>query len=132
MFACTKCNTPKPVSEFHKRSAVKRGHDAWCKSCKTIYRKGYYEDNYEKELLRSRKKSWNYQGFDLEHDEHERMMVEQNHCCKICGNRSTLHVDHDHQTGKVRGLLCPPCNKGLGHFKDNVEILQKAIDYLND
>lgn len=59
----------------------------------------------------------------------------QNHKCSICGDAITerqndTHWDHCHTTGKVRGALCLNCNYGLGNFKDNVEILEKAINYL--
>lgn len=50
-------------------------------------------------------------------------------CSKVEGTRKH-HIDHCHKTGKVRGLLCPSCNKGLGHFEDNIETMEKAIDYL--
>jgi hypothetical protein len=56
--------------------------------------------------------------------------------CDICGtpnpgkNRNNFSIDHDHNTGIVRGLLCHACNVGLGHFSDNIELLQKAIKYL--
>lgn len=54
--------------------------------------------------------------------------------CVICENKCPsgrrLAVDHDHKTGVIRGLLCINCNKGLGNFKDNTELLQKAISYL--
>lgn len=59
----------------------------------------------------------------------------QGNLCAICetdvgGLWRDLNIDHDHATDTVRGLLCDPCNKGLGFFKDNPENLQKAINYL--
>lgn len=51
-------------------------------------------------------------------------------CCQICGGTQRLSIDHDHNTGQVRGLLCSPCNTGLGGFKDNPLSLLKAIEYL--
>ena len=50
----------------------------------------------------------------------------------ICGKDEKLVVDHDHKTGKVRGLLCNHCNRGLGHFRDNVKFLEDAVKYLMD
>lgn len=55
--------------------------------------------------------------------------------CAICnttkpGRFDVFQVDHNHETGKVRGLLCASCNKGLGHFKDSVQLLIKAVRYL--
>jgi hypothetical protein len=47
-------------------------------------------------------------------------------------NSKRLGIDHDHTTGQVRGLLCDNCNPALGSFKDNIETLQKAIDYLKE
>ena len=54
--------------------------------------------------------------------------------CFICGNECpsgrSLAIDHDHKLGHIRGLLCVNCNKGLGNFKDNVQLLSQAIQYL--
>lgn len=62
------------------------------------------------------------------------MLAAQGGTCAICGKECDIHrnlaVDHDHESGKVRGLLCQNCNVGLGHFKDNPALLQQAIDYL--
>lgn len=55
--------------------------------------------------------------------------------CEICDielQDRTLSLDHNHETGELRGWLCPPCNSGLGHFRDNPELMKKAIDYLYD
>lgn len=53
-------------------------------------------------------------------------------CSKPCPSKKSLAVDHDHSTGLIRGLLCINCNKGLGNFKDNIELFKKAIQYLED
>lgn len=61
------------------------------------------------------------------------MLEGQYRQCAICSTGiaiDTLHFDHDHATGKPRGLLCALCNKGLGHFKDDPELLKRAVAYL--
>jgi hypothetical protein len=50
--------------------------------------------------------------------------------CEICGSEEKLVVDHDHNSGLVRGMLCNHCNRGLGHFRDDVARLEKAKQYL--
>jgi len=68
--------------------------------------------------------------------EYEKLMNNQNNKCAICGKEPNgyykrLGVDHDHVTGKVRGLLCPNCNTAVGLLKDDIVILSRAIDYLS-
>jgi hypothetical protein len=68
----------------------------------------------------------------------ERMLISQNGRCAICGEEISLvigvdnkaNVDHCHETDSTRGLLCTPCNQGLGRFKDSISIMEKAIEYL--
>lgn len=60
----------------------------------------------------------------------ERMAAEQNHRCLICHKEKDLAVDHCHRTGVVRGLLCHNCNKGIGHFFEDVETIKRAIEYI--
>lgn len=61
---------------------------------------------------------------------YKRFLANQNGVCAICGIVADFHVDRDHKTGAIRGLLCRACNVGLGFFKDDPETLQKAIKYL--
>jgi MinD superfamily P-loop ATPase len=76
------------------------------------------------------------QKYGLEYREYTELAAKQNNRCAICGTheseclRGVLYVDHDHATGKVRGLLCHGCNTILGIWKDDVEILRRAIAYL--
>jgi hypothetical protein len=111
-------------------------------------RKKRYPEHREKMLLRQKNKYKNdsnlrakilsrkyYYKYGITFEEKNRIVLQQENKCKICGNvfknaRDT-HVDHDHNTGKLREILCRKCNYGLGNFKDNVYIMQKAIDYLN-
>lgn len=60
------------------------------------------------------------------------MILMQRNACVICQEvfSKEPHVDHDHKTGEIRGLLCPRCNKGLGHFRDSIEFLDRAKEYL--
>lgn len=72
--------------------------------------------------------------FGITPEDYNQMFVTQNGLCAICLKPSrdgtNLRIDHNHETGKIRGLLCENCNFGLGHFKDNSEVLLSAVKYL--
>lgn len=72
--------------------------------------------------------------FGLSIEQYDSMMKAQNGVCMICKNPCAsgrrLAVDHDHETNRVRGLLCMACNQALGFFRDNVSLLKAAIAYL--
>jgi len=126
MKKCIKCNLEKPILEFPIRSNKRpRGE---CKVCSAIISKEYRKNNRSKMKLYEAK--WNY-GISL--NEAEILYKKQN--CDICGNlfkdTKTKHIDHCHLTTKVRGVLCMNCNHAIGKFKDDIFLLQKAIDYLN-
>lgn len=81
--------------------------------------------------------AWKRAGIkDMDYDRYLLMLEKQNHCCDICNkhiseiNRTHFDVDHDHNTGKVRGLLCTQCNSGIGKLQDSVSILSAALNYL--
>ena len=90
----------------------------------------YYTNN--KDSLRDYKFRTTY-GIGLE--DYERLSEQQNGVCKICEkpckSGRKLSIDHSHTTNKVRGLLCLNCNRGIGNFNDDVQLLSKAIRYLN-
>lgn len=82
----------------------------------------------KKTLRKSRLKTW----YGLTEEDYSNLLAKQDGVCAICKNESlmSLSVDHNHTTGKVRGLLCGMCNTGLGYFRDNAESLKNAALYL--
>lgn len=68
--------------------------------------------------------------YGLTDDAYRSMLDSQSNTCAICKEETQLHVDHDHSTGRVRGLLCGPCNRGIGMLRDSVPRLEAAIEYL--
>lgn len=96
------------------------------KEQKNAYTKRNADKLYDKYLK-------NKYGISLK--EYEVLLKIQNNVCAICkspSNNKKMAVDHDHKTGKVRGLLCSSCNTSLGGFKDNIQILNAAADYINN
>ena len=90
----------------------------------------YYKENKDRFRNSNYKRTY---GISL--DDYNSILTKQNFKCVLCGRHTSevsrgLHVDHCHETGKVRGLLCLGCNAGLGMLGDNVEGLEKAIKYL--
>lgn len=72
--------------------------------------------------------------FGIDESIYQSMLTAQNGTCAICGGtdkKRKLSIDHDHRTGRIRGLLCNRCNIALGRFHDDIAILHKAIIYLN-
>ena len=93
----------------------------------------WYKKN--KELTHFRhKKIYLKNNYGLTIEQYNQMFVDQNGICAICNGKNkngrNLYVDHNHITGKVRGLLCNNCNCGIGYLKENEDILLKAIKYL--
>jgi Recombination endonuclease VII len=118
-------------------------HDNYRKTNRAKLReqaKEYYRTN--KEACRERMRVQNLKKFGMTAEDYARMEMEQGGMCAICLQPETaidprskevrsLSVDHDHVTGKVRGLLCGACNVGLGKFADSPERLTAALKYLS-
>lgn len=77
---------------------------------------------------------WYKRTYGISWEDKQRMIQSQEGRCMICKesfiSEKTTHVDHDHKTGKIRDILCDTCNNGIGKFKDNIELMQNAINYL--
>ena len=137
MKKCTVCKKSLSYEHYHRSKQTKDGYGYRCKSCDKQARLKYQQENKERFQEVNRKKLLkNRYGISLE--EYNTMLEQQNYSCKICNSKqsssphgsSNFAVDHCHGTGKVRGLLCNHCNRGLGLFKDNAELLKTALNYL--
>ena len=134
---CSKCGEVKPVSEFGKNRSAKEGLQSWCKVCHNEARKQLRQTEAGQAATRkaNRKSDWKRQGIQLTHEEYDLLLQAQGHRCACCGIhqselKKVLHVDHDHETGKVRGLLCSNCNTGIGKLGDNAKGIRKALAYV--
>lgn len=137
---CNICKEEKPVSSFWKRSDKRKDgtvtYRAYCKDCGVEKRLEKYYEGGGKELQQARAWKWLLKKYGITSEIYEQERIKQNYCCYLCGEHEStqphkrLHVDHCHTSGKYRGLLCNLCNMGLGSFKDNIEVMKKAIQYL--
>ena len=138
-----------PYTDPEKRRAAKKAYYHRTKAERRAYQKAYYAKNKERLAAANRERYANqrdvyyermiYNNYGITLDDYNRMFEEQNGVCKICHETcdhpqrrksGTLSIDHCHTTGKVRGLLCNQCNSLLGWARDNINTLQKAIEYL--
>ncbi|MFI6601052.1 endonuclease VII domain-containing protein [Nonomuraea sp. NPDC050536] len=122
---CPRCAEIKPREEFGRNRATKDGLTSYCKPCHTVVMREIKIKNHGSErnyLLKHR--------YGITEEDFERMLAIQGGLCAICRVVPGTFVDHCHDTGKVRGILCFNCNNGLGHFRDNEADLQLAALYL--
>jgi hypothetical protein len=143
---CPKCETTKPLEDFARNNSNRDGRQNYCKKCSvaavtasrrkdpTSHRrssKNWREKNLERHADNNAR--WRY---GIEHGAYAAMLQEQNGVCAICKRESPgsgtkrFHIDHCHDTGKVRGLLCTSCNNGIGRFNHDISRLEAAALYL--
>ncbi len=135
MKKCISCGVLKDYSEYHTRGGRQRHlFKSSCKECHKKRAKAYYHkvNTPDKQRSHNLKRS-----FGISVETYEDMLSKQNGLCKICKVPASslskrLAVDHDHKTGKIRGLLCLYCNTGLGKFRDSTDLMLEAIKYLKE
>ncbi len=119
MRVCRDCLIEKPLESFAWKGSGQRKDI--CKVCHA-----------DREWARRLKKE-----YGIIPEDYDRMFLEQGGVCLICkeppsGRVIRLAVDHNHETGQVRGLLCVDCNNGIGRLGDSIELLESAIEYLSN
>ena len=135
---CSKCGQKflATIEFFCRDARQSNGLTKWCKLCRTIATKVWNKHNPKKVQAHNRQHHLK-RKFGLTLDQYDQMFESQNGVCGICGKPDItgkyLYVDHNHETGKVRGLLCHRCNCGLGYFEDWVqEFRGQIIRYIKE
>lgn len=157
---CARCGQVKPTGEFTVMTARgRKRYHSYCMPCQGEYARdfrakdvqesrrkanAYYAANAERK--RAVNRAWRARtGFNRAHqlrhlygislEQYQELLDAQDGVCAICklppqGQRKFLAVDHDHETGEIRGLLCTTCNVGLGALRDSTELVRSALAYL--
>lgn len=111
---CSKCKIEQDLENFTKSKYSASGYRPMCRQCRNTHRT----------VIRKT------------HKHYKEMLKAQGNGCALCGkseaeNGQRLAIDHNHTTHQVRALLCRNCNTGIGAFKENEELMIKAIEYIN-
>jgi hypothetical protein len=159
MKRCKKCGMVKSLDEFYSASGNRDGRRGECKVCSLSLRKRWYQANRDRAMAYvrawqqanpDRVKAWRLKNraqrlekmreihlrnkFGLTPCEYDRILESQGGVCALCECPPTpgisLHVDHDHGTGEIRGLLCVRCNNALGLFREDPDLLRRAARYV--
>lgn len=138
---CSTCHKSLPWDQFsHRITDKKRYLRSSCKDCcqskwvKWVNLHPEYKDAKASSDRRAHEAYRKYDRHGITRDQYLIMLEAQNYCCAICDQTeedgSDLAIDHNHETGDVRGLLCKKCNRALGLFGDNIMRLDRALNYL--
>ena len=110
---CRGCDETKPHAQWNRNKASRDGWSSYCRSCCAARNRiRYFTKTY---------------GLSTEAI---RDLFAKQPVCPVCLKRAPVHVDHDHKTGEVRGLLCFPCNAALGQLQDDPTIIRRAAEYV--
>lgn len=153
MKTCIRCLETKSLDQFYPAKTSRDKLQSTCKKCDL--QKTAERQKANPEACRAKTKRWQIKNFALikqkrklikdslmcakyqiTQEYRNQLLEKQSGLCAICRvvahtSRKPLHIDHDHVTGKVRGLLCHSCNVGIGFLKENTEILENAKQYLS-
>ncbi|MEV6761999.1 endonuclease VII domain-containing protein [Streptomyces sp. NPDC051105] len=111
---CPQCEVVKPHSEWERNKTSSDGWASYCRACRA-------ERN---------RVSFFKRKYGLTEVERDALIASQHGVCCICPSAPAAHVDHCHETGRVRGVLCFSCNAALGQFKDQPDVIRRAAAYV--
>lgn len=148
---CRSCGETKPKLSFYAHRSTLDGRANYCSECAKHHQREWNNKNREriregnarrrsdpatlKRYNHQRRRKW-LQLYGLTPGDYNALLESQGGTCAICGQpgqtwgENNLHVDHDHDTDEVRGLLCGKCNVGIGMLGDNAESIRRALAYL--
>jgi len=113
---CPSCRQAVPHNEYTRNASTASGFGSRCKACDSVANsEGYF-----------------YRKYKLTKTEILQFRATQGDRCAICGEAEPQHLDHDHDNGRVRALLCQRCNNGLGLFRDDPAVLRAAAEYVEE
>ena len=126
---CKRCQAELPLAEFPRDKVRPDRRHPYCRPCKAA------DQQRRRSADPEATRRGNLRRYGLTIESYAELLASQGGRCAICGTTDpggnpTMLVDHDHATGVVRGLLCSPCNRGLGAFRDDPTRLAAAIEYL--
>lgn len=145
---CRKCQTKKPLEDFGISNKSTDGRRYSCRECENRQiRENYVKDPssrrsssanyyYKKESREGRRERMLMKNYNLTLEDYDSLLEAQDYKCAICRyeagkrGRPLLAVDHCHDTGKVRGLLCDPCNRAIGMLLHDPVVIQNALNYI--
>jgi hypothetical protein len=132
---CVVCDSDKSKTEFDVFGKVKKTRRSYCKSCAPTYWKNRWLKNKET-IARQNRNSRLKTTFGITPEDYEKLSQKQNNQCLICkkdyGNNKNkyLSIDHNHDTGEIRGLLCQKCNSAIGLLNEDIELVKRTLLYL--
>lgn len=122
---CSDCGIDKSDDEFNFKERARPGPKKRCKVC--------YNARTRESIRRNggNRKYHLKRRYGITSQEAEALKATQGGLCAVCRKAEATQVDHDHETGRVRGILCLHCNAGMGAFRDDPRLIYHAIDYLS-
>lgn len=135
---CITCSTNKPDEEFLKiRGSGLTNRCFDCRKRMAVINKAFHERNPDYRFTNPQPydpvaaaKAARERKYGLKDADYQRMLTDQENFCAICRQERKLVVDHCHTSGQVRQLLCHSCNTGIGHLREDITVLESAIEYI--